>query len=71
MSRNRELMKPVPPIIQDTVEALAVMGGNIKRYKRHLLSMQGEIEKMISAFEKLERFITRREQEIKKIIEEG
>jgi len=65
------MMKPVPVVIQETVEGLTVIGGSIRRYKRHLLSMQGEIEKMISAFEKLEKFITRREQEIKKLIEEG
>ena len=64
-------MKPVPVVIQETVEALTVIGGTIRRYRRHLLSMQGEVEKMMSAFEKLERFITRREQEIKKLIEEG
>jgi hypothetical protein len=63
-------MQPVPIVIQETQEALSVIGGTIKRYRRHLLSMQGEIEKMISAFEKLERFITRREEEIKKLIEE-
>jgi len=64
------MLKPVPVLIQETQEGLAVIGGTIKRYRRHLLSMQGEIEKMISAFEKLERFITRREEEIKKLIEE-
>jgi hypothetical protein len=65
------MMQPVPPVVQDTVEALAVIGGSVRRYRRHLQSMQGEIEKMISAFEKLEKFIVRREQEIKKLIEEG
>ena len=64
-------MKPVPVVIQETVEALAVIGGMIKRYRRHLLSMQGEIEKMMSAFDKWEKFIQRREEEIKKLIEEG
>ena len=64
-------MKPVPPVIQDTVEALTVIGGTIKRYKRHLLSIQGEIEKAISGFEKIEKFIERREAEIKKLIEES
>jgi hypothetical protein len=61
----------VHPVIQETVESLAVVGGMIKRYKRTLLSMQGDLEKMISAFEKWERFITRKEEEIKKLIEEG
>ena len=65
------MMQPVPVIIQETVEGLSVVGATIKRYKRHLLSMQGEIEKMISAFGKLEKFIQRREEEIKKLIEEG
>ncbi len=64
-------MKPVPVVVQETVESLAVIGGMIHRYKRHLLSMQGEIEKMVSAFEKWEKFIARREEEIKKLIEEG
>jgi len=64
-------MQPVPIVIQETVEALSVIGGTIRRYRRHLLSMQGEIEKMMNAFEKLERFIARREEEIKKLIEEG
>jgi hypothetical protein len=61
----------VHPVIQETVESLAVVGGMIKRYKRTLSSMQGDLEKMISAFEKWERFITRKEEEIKKLIEEG
>ena len=65
------MMQPVPIVIQETVEALSVIGGTIRRYRRHLLSMQGEIEKMMNAFEKLERFIARREEEIKKLIEEG
>lgn len=65
------MMKPVPAVVQETVEGLAVIGGNIRRYRRYLLSMQGEIEKMVSAFEKLEKFIQRREQEIKKLIEEN
>jgi len=64
-------MQPVPIIVQETQEALAVLGGTIKRYRRHFLSIQGEIEKAISSFEKLERFIERREQEIKQLIEEN
>jgi chromosome segregation ATPase len=60
----------VPPLIQDTVEALAIIGGTIKRHKRHFLQMQGEIEKTLNAFERLEKFITERERELKKLIEE-
>jgi len=59
----------IPVVVQETVEALAVVGGMIKRYKRTLICMQGDLEKMISAFEKWEKFIARREEEIKKLIE--
>jgi len=65
------MMKPIPPVIQDTQEALAVIGGYIKRFKRQLIAQQGEAEKMIDYCERIEKFIARREQEIKKLIEEG
>ena len=59
----------IHPLIQDTVEALSVIGGTIKRFKRQLLVQQGELEKMIGKIVHIEQFIARREKEIKKMIE--
>ena len=50
----------VPPLIQDTVESLAVIGGNLKRYKRKLTIQQGEIEKLINDIERIGKFISKR-----------
>jgi len=59
----------IHPLIQETVEALAVIGGNLKRYRRKLTIQCGEIEKLISDIERIEKFICKREQEIKEIID--
>lgn len=60
----------VPAVVQDTVEALVVVGARVKRLKRKLITQQGEIEKMINEFEIIDKFIQRREEEIKKLIAE-
>ena len=64
-------MKPVPIVIQETQEGLAVIGGTIKRLQRKLLALQGEAEKAMNDFEKMITFIEKREKQIKKLIEEG
>lgn len=60
----------VPPIIQETQETLAVWGGYTKRFKRKLLAMQGEMEKMINEFEKIERTISAKEKSIKAMLDQ-
>jgi hypothetical protein len=62
-------MKSISPLIQDTVESLTVIGGNLKRYKRKLTIQQGEIEKLINDIERIEKFISKREIELKEMID--
>jgi hypothetical protein len=58
----------VHPLVQDIVESLTVIGGNLRRYKRKLTIQQGEIEKLINDIERIERFISKREIELREMI---
>ena len=63
-------MAKVPPVVQDTQEALAVIGANAKRWSRKLIALTGELEKLMGEFERLNRFTERQELQIKELAEE-
>jgi hypothetical protein len=58
----------IPPVIPEIQEELAVVGGNIKRFKRKMTVMQGEIEEWVMWCERVEKFIERREGEIAELV---
>lgn len=58
----------IHPVIPEIQEELAVVGGGVKRLKRKLISMQGEIEKQVAWCERIEKFIEKREGQIAELV---
>jgi hypothetical protein len=61
----------VSPLVQDTVQALAVAGGFLKRIRRQLIVQQGEIEKSVNEVDRQIRIISDQEKKLKAAIEAG